>query len=260
MLAPWFRSSHARPEPGCAQPELGTRRLEHGSSTPRGAFSFLDETFDLQLMKINEIFHSIQGESSYAGLPCTFVRLTFCNLRCSYCDSGYAFFEGREMTVGEALQEIGRHGCRLVEITGGEPLLQEEVYPLIDRLLAGGFTVLLETSGSVDIGRVNPQAVKIMDLKCPSSGESEKNLFSNLDQLQPHDEVKFVIGSQQDYLWAKGVIEQYGLSERCQVLLSTVFGQLPPRQVVEWMLADGLKARFQLQLHKYIWDATTRGV
>lgn len=220
----------------------------------------LNEVATLQLMKINEIFHSIQGESSYAGLPCTFVRLTYCNLRCSYCDSEYAFFEGREMTVGGVLQEIGRHGCRLVEITGGEPLLQEEVYALIDRLLASGYTVLLETSGSVDIGLVNPRAVKIMDLKCPSSGESEKNLLSNLSKLQPQDEVKFVIGTREDYLWAKAMIEEQRLSERCGVLLSAVFGKIPPRQVVEWMLSDGLNARFQLQLHKYVWDAGARGV
>jgi 7-carboxy-7-deazaguanine synthase len=211
-------------------------------------------------MKINEIYHSLQGESTFAGLPCTFVRLTYCNLRCSYCDSEFAFYEGSDYTVNQALAEIRRHGCTLVEITGGEPLLQDEVYPLMDRLLELGYTVLLETSGSADIGAVNPQVVKIMDLKCPSSGEVSKNLMSNLDKLQPQDEIKFVIGCREDYLWAKNVMAEYGLEEHFEVLFSTVFGKIAPCELVAWMLEDHLRARFQLQLHKYVWEPNARGV
>src|SRR5262245_21710485 len=144
-------------------------------------------------MKINEIYRSIQGESSYTGLPCVFVRLTYCNLRCAYCDTAYAFYEGRDYTVDQALEEVHRYQCSLVEITGGEPLLQKEVIPFMDRLVAAGFTVLLETSGSVDISNVNPAVIKIMDLKCPSSGESHRNVYTNLDRLRLHDEIKFVI-------------------------------------------------------------------
>jgi 7-carboxy-7-deazaguanine synthase len=211
-------------------------------------------------MKINEIYRSIQGESSYTGLPCVFVRLTYCNLRCAYCDTVYAFYEGRDYTVDQALEEVHRYQCPLVEITGGEPLLQKEVIPFMDRLVGAGFTVLLETSGSVDISNVNPAVIKIMDLKCPSSGESDRNVYTNLDRLRPHDEIKFVIGSREDYLWAKNILEQYRLTERFKVLLSTVFHQLPPSQVVEWLLEDNLKVRFQLQAHKYIWEPTARGV
>ena len=211
-------------------------------------------------MKVNEIYRSIQGESSFAGLPCVFVRLTFCNLRCTYCDTEYAFYEGKDYTVDQVLEEVDRCNCRLVEITGGEPLLQKEVYPLMDRLIDSGYTVLLETGGSVDVGRVNPRVIKIIDLKCPSSGECGRNLYGNLAKLQAHDEIKFVIGNREDYLWTKKTLEEYCLPEHFSVLLSTVFNKIHPSQVVQWMLEDSLKVRFQLQLHKYIWEPSTRGV
>jgi 7-carboxy-7-deazaguanine synthase len=211
-------------------------------------------------MKINEIYHSIQGESSYAGLPCTFVRLTHCNLRCSYCDSEFAFYEGRDMTIPQVMDAVEALQCPLVEITGGEPLLQAEVYPLMEELLARGYRVLLETSGAVDISRVDPRVIKVMDLKCPGSGESQKNHFPNLNHLQPHDEIKFVLGSRADYDWSLNVIREHRLAERFVVLISTVFGAIEPRQVVAWILEDQLPVRFQLQLHKHIWPAETRGV
>jgi 7-carboxy-7-deazaguanine synthase len=211
-------------------------------------------------MKINEIYHSIQGESSYAGLPCVFVRLTYCNLRCTYCDTEYAFYEGRDMTVDEVFQAVKSYNCALVEVTGGEPLVQKDVFPLMDLLIKAGYTVLLETGGSIDVGNVNPRVIKIMDLKCPSSGECERNLYTNIDKLQPDDEIKFVIGNREDYVWSKEMLERYRLSERFPVLFSTVFRQLEPKQLVEWILQDKLKVRFQLQMHKYVWDPATRGV
>jgi 7-carboxy-7-deazaguanine synthase len=211
-------------------------------------------------MKINEIYQSIQGESSYAGLPCIFVRLTYCNLRCSYCDTEYAFYEGHDMTPEEVFDSVRSYDCRLVEVTGGEPLLQKDVFPLMDRLIDSGYTVLLETGGSIDIGKVNPRVIKIMDLKCPSSGECDRNLYSNIDKLQPYDEIKFVVGTREDYLWSKEIIETYRLTERFPVLFSTVFAQLPPKELVRWILEDKLKVRFQLQMHKYIWDPATKGV
>jgi len=211
-------------------------------------------------MKINEIYRSVQGESSYAGLPCIFVRLTYCNLRCGYCDTEHAFYEGRDYTVDQVLEEISHFKCQLVEITGGEPLLQKEVYPLMNSLIDSHYTVLLETSGSIDIGKVNPKVVKIMDLKCPSSGECDRNLYTNIDKLQPYDEIKFVIGTREDYLWTKKIVEDYRLTERFPVLLSTVFNQIQPKQVVQWLLEDNLRVRFQLQIHKYIWEPSTREV
>lgn len=211
-------------------------------------------------MKINEIYRSIQGESSYAGFPCVFVRLTYCNLRCSYCDTEYAFYDGKDYTVEQVLAEIMGYDCQLVEITGGEPLLQKDVYPLMDNLIDAGYKVLLETGGSIDIGQVNRNVVKIMDLKCPSSGECDRNLYTNIENLSSGDEIKFVIGNYGDYLWTREMLTKYRLPERFTVLLSTVFGQIQPRQVVEWMLKDDLKVRFQLQMHKYVWDANTRGV
>jgi len=211
-------------------------------------------------MKINEIYKSIQGESTYAGLPCVFVRLTYCNLRCSYCDTAYAFYEGQEMSLEQVIQAIRECDCSLVEITGGEPLLQKEVYPLMDRLIADGFLVLLETGGSLDIGEVHPSVIKIMDLKCPSSEESQKNCYDNLHKLQPHDEIKFVIGNRADYLWALDIIRKHHLDERYRILFSTVFATLQPSELVNWILEDKLNVRFQLQIHKYIWNPEKRGV
>jgi 7-carboxy-7-deazaguanine synthase len=164
------------------------------------------------------------------------------------------------MTVDEVFQAVKSYNCALVEVTGGEPLVQKDVFPLMDLLIKAGYTVLLETGGSIDVGNVNPRVIKIMDLKCPSSGECERNLYTNIDKLQPDDEIKFVIGNREDYVWSKEMLERYRLSERFPVLFSTVFRQLEPKQLVEWILQDKLKVRFQLQMHKYVWDPATRGV
>jgi 7-carboxy-7-deazaguanine synthase len=212
------------------------------------------------MLKVNEIFFSIQGESSYAGLPCVFIRLTGCNLRCRYCDTRYAYEEGRELSIPEIMREIEDFPCKLVELTGGEPLLQEDVYPLMEELLAGGYSLLLETNGSVDIGRVDHRVVKIVDLKCPGSGECERNLMSNLDLLSRKDQLKFVVGNHDDYLWARRIIMEHDLSRRCQLLMGPVFGQVLPLELAGWILDDGLDVRLQIQLHKCIWDAEARGV
>jgi 7-carboxy-7-deazaguanine synthase len=190
-----------------------------------------------------------------------FVRLTACDLRCTWCDTPYAFYEGRKMTVDEVVAEVDRHGCPLVEITGGEPLLQDDVYPLMDRLLGAGRTVLLETGGHRPITRVPPEVVKIVDVKCPGSGESARNDWSNLERLAPHDEVKFVLKDRADYEFATDVIARHDLANRAaEILISPVHGVLDPKTLAEWMLADRLKARLQLQIHKYIWAPDTRGV
>ena len=213
------------------------------------------------MLTVNEIFYSIQGESTRAGRPCVFVRLTACDLRCTWCDTPYAFHEGRKQSVDEVMAAVERHDCPLVEITGGEPLLQEDVYPLMDRLLAGGRTVMLETGGHVPIDRVPADVVKIVDVKCPGSGEVDKNDWANLDRLAPHDEVKFVVADRADYEFARDVVERKDLASRCAaVLISPVHGVLDARLLAEWLLADRLPARLQLQLHKYIWSPTTRGV
>ncbi|HVH28511.1 MAG TPA: radical SAM protein [Vicinamibacterales bacterium] len=212
------------------------------------------------MLTINEIFYSIQGESTRAGQPCVFVRLTACDLRCSWCDTPYAFDEGRKMSVDEVVGAVERYGCPLVEITGGEPLLQEDVYELMERLQQRGRTVMLETGGHRSIARVPATVLKIVDVKCPGSGEADKNDWSNLEALAPHDEVKFVIKDRADYEFAKGVISRHGLADRAAILLSPVHGVLEPRTLSEWLLADHLPARLQLQLHKYIWPPDTRGV
>jgi 7-carboxy-7-deazaguanine synthase len=213
------------------------------------------------LLTVNEIFYSIQGESTLAGRPCVFVRLTACDLRCSWCDTSYAFHEGRKRSVDEVVAEVERYDCPLVEITGGEPLLQGDVYPLMDRLLANGRTVMLETGGHRPITQVPRAVVKIVDVKCPGSGEADRTEWRNLDALAPHDEVKFVVNDRADYEFARNVIDRYELPSRCAaVLLSPVHGVLEPRLLSEWMLEDRLPARLQLQLHKFIWPADTRGV
>jgi len=213
------------------------------------------------VLTVNEIFHSIQGESTHAGRPCVFVRLTACDLRCSWCDTPYAFHEGRKMTIDEVVAAVDRHGCPLVEITGGEPLLQDDVYPLMERLLSQGRTVMLETGGHRPIARVPRDVVKIVDVKCPGSGEADRNEWRNLDALAPHDEVKFVVKDRADYEYAREVIARYDLASRAAaVLLSPVHGVMDPRTLTEWMLADRLPARLQLQLHKFIWHPGTRGV
>lgn len=212
------------------------------------------------MLRVNEIFFSIQGESSFAGLPCVFVRLTRCDLRCTYCDTEYAFHEGVDMELGEIIHRVQAYGTGLVELTGGEPLLQKESLELVTTLLDGGKQVLIETSGSVAIDPVDPRAVVIMDLKCPGSGMAERNRWENIEHLRPKDEVKFVIGDRVDYEWSRQVLERYRLNERCSVLFSPVFEKLQLRELAEWILADKLPVRLQTQLHKWIWDPATRGV
>ena len=212
-------------------------------------------------LTIHEIYHSIQGESTFAGLPCTFVRTTFCDLRCTYCDTAHAFYEGTKMTLPEIVDRVLAFDCPLVEITGGEPLLQKNTLPLMTTLCDAGKTVLLETSGAHDISTIDPRVHRIMDLKTPDSGECQRNLYANIDHLTPRDEVKFVIGSREDYEWSREKLREYRLHERCgTVLFSTIFSRLEPVKVVEWLLADKLPVRFQLQLHKYVWPPAQRGV
>ncbi len=213
------------------------------------------------MLTINEIFYSIQGEATRAGEPCVFVRLTACDLRCSWCDTPYAFHEGRKRSIDDVLNEVAGYGCRLVEITGGEPLLQEDVYPLMERLLSSGYRVMLETGGHRPIDRVPVPVVKIVDVKCPGSGESAKNHWPNLAALHPHDEVKFVVRDRADFDYAREVITSFDLAARASaVLMSPVHDVLHPRLLSEWILADHVPARLQIQLHKIIWPATQRGV
>jgi 7-carboxy-7-deazaguanine synthase len=212
-------------------------------------------------LHINEIFYSIQGESTHAGRPCVFVRLTGCNLRCKWCDTEYAFYEGSRMPISEVAEKIRAYRCDLVEVTGGEPLLQEGVYPLTEALLDSGATVMIETSGSIDVSKLDPRVIKIMDLKCPGSGESERNLWSNLDHLTMRDEIKFVIADRADYEWVKEAIVTRDLARRAgALLLSPVFEQMEPAALASWILEDRLPARMQLQMHKQIWPGITRGV
>ncbi len=213
------------------------------------------------MLTINEIFHSVQGESTYAGRPCVFVRLTACDLRCSWCDTPYAFHEGTKHELADVLDQVDRFDCSLVEVTGGEPLLQEGVYPLMNGLLERGKRVLLETGGHRSTERVPPQVVTILDIKCPGSGEERRMDWANIDRLRPHDEVKFVIKDRADYEYARAVIARHDLAGRAAAIhLSPVHGVLEPRALSEWVLADSLPVRVQLQLHKYIWDPATRGV
>jgi 7-carboxy-7-deazaguanine synthase len=213
------------------------------------------------MLTINEIFHSIQGESTYAGAPCVFVRLTACDLRCTWCDTPYAFTEGAKRTVAEVVEAVAAFGCQLVEITGGEPLLQDDVYPLMAQLLSRGSTVLVETGGHISVDRVPAGVVKIIDVKCPGSGESARNHWPNLGLLGPADEVKFVIRDRADYEFARGVVIRHELVGTCAaVLFSPVHNVLPPPELASWILADQLAVRLQLQVHKYIWGADARGV
>ena len=213
------------------------------------------------MLTVNEIFYSIQGESTYAGRPCVFVRLTACDLRCSWCDTPYAFVEGRKVSVDDLVREVVRHDCPLVEITGGEPLLQEDVYPLMDRLLADGKTVLIETGGHLSVERVPAAVVKVMDIKCPGSGEADRADWKNLDRLRGQDQVKFVIRDRVDYEYARDVVRRHDLDRCCAAtLFSPVHGVLDPKQLAMWVLDDGLPVRVQLQLHKYIWGSEARGV
>jgi 7-carboxy-7-deazaguanine synthase len=227
-------------------------------------YFLLDRPFNeerIMSLTVCEVFRSIQGESSYAGFPCAFVRLSGCNLRCRYCDTPYAQLgKGEEMTVAEILDRINNYGFHLVEVTGGEPLVQDETPHLVQALLERGHTVLVETNGSLDISALPEGTIRIMDIKCPSSGESGSMLWNNIWKLRPVDEVKFVISDRHDYEWTLGIISERFGHTKTNILLSAVFGELPPGKLVEWMLADKVRARFQLQLHKYIWPHDARGV
>lgn len=213
-----------------------------------------------ETLVINEIFHSIQGESTFAGLPCVFVRLTACNLRCSWCDTKYSFHEGQPMSLSDVIVKVLEFNCPLVQITGGEPLLQPNVFPLMTRLCDLGKHVLLETSGSIDVGRVDPRVVKIMDFKCPSSGEVDKNLYDNVRHLDKKDEIKFVIADEADYLWAKSLMAEYQLASIGTILFSPVWDVMPLKTLADWVLRDRLPVRLQAQWHKYIWGPSARGV
>ena len=212
------------------------------------------------MIKINEIYLSVQGESTHTGLPCIFIRLTGCNLRCSWCDTAYAFHEGKNMSIDEILQKVENFGIHLVEITGGEPLMQDNVYTLMRRLIENGYKVMLETGGSISLERVPKDVIKIMDLKCPGSGEQDKNNLDNLKLLAPHDEVKFVILDKKDYEWSRDIIKRYKINETAHILVSPVFDKLELKEMVKWILEDQLPVRLQTQLHKIIWDKNTIGV
>ncbi len=211
-------------------------------------------------MQITEIYKSIQGESSFAGLPCVFVRTTGCNLRCVWCDTEYAFYDGKNMSLDEIVEKVESFNCNLVEITGGEPLLQADVPELANRLLSKDFTVLIETSGERDISVLDTRVIKIMDIKCPGSGESEKNCWQNLDHLTLNDELKFVLKDRQDYDWAVNVIIKYDLANRVKLLFSPVWGEIELQDLTQWILKDNLNVRLQIQLHKIIWSPETKGV
>ena len=228
----------------------------------------------MSTLKVNEIFYSVQGESTRAGLPCVFIRLTGCHLRCGYCDTEYAFHEGSRKTVDQVIDEAQRvgGGCTLYEITGGEPLLQKGVHELMKQLCDLGKTVLLETSGACDISVCDPRVIRIMDLKTPGSGEVERNLWSNIQHLTRRDEVKLVLCSREDYTWARGVIEEYGLADRVAAVLVSAVHETPPgkelpgstglslHDLAQWVLQDHLPVRIQTQLHKLIWEPNARGV
>ena len=212
-------------------------------------------------IRLTEIYQSIQGESSFVGKRCIFVRLTGCNLRCSYCDTEYSFYGGKNHSIGDILNIINDFNCNLVEITGGEPLLQKGVFSLMTSLCDKGKTVLIETSGNRDISMIDPRVHVIMDLKTPSSGESHNNRYENIKHLKTKDEVKFVIGSEEDYAWSRDKLISENLNELCgNVIFSPVFAQLEYSKIVDWIVRDGLDVTFQLQLHKFIWDPTEKGV
>jgi 7-carboxy-7-deazaguanine synthase len=212
------------------------------------------------MLTVNEIFKSIQGESSHTGRPCIFIRLTGCNLRCTWCDTEYAFYEGQPKSVKDIMAAINPLGVPLVEITGGEPLLQDEVYDLMDALLAENYEVLLETGGGVSVAKVPERVIKILDVKCPGSGEDAKNLWDNLDHLNPHDEVKFVLKDRADYEWSRDVLQRRDIHQKAQVLFSPVYDTLGLKELAAWVLDDNLPVRVQTQLHKIIWGKDAIGV
>ena len=219
-----------------------------------------------EFLRVTEIFHSIQGESTWAGYPCTFIRLTGCPLRCVWCDTEYSFFGGEKITLDDLMAKVRAIGTNVVEITGGEPLIHRNAFVLAQRLLDEGYTVLVETSGAVDVAPLDPRAHKIMDLKCPGSGEVERNLWTNLDHLTERDEIKFVISSRTDYEWARDVVLNRGLAQRKkdgrlrEILFSPVWDSVDFKELADWVLEDHLPVRYQIQLHKVIWGANVHGV
>ena len=212
------------------------------------------------MLEVTEIYKSIQGESTYMGRPCVFVRLTGCNLRCVWCDTTHAFYDGKNLSIEQIIDQVKSYSTNLVEITGGEPLLQKEVFPLMESLLKNKFQVMLETSGSLPIKNVPAEVIKILDLKCPGSGEENKNLWENLNYLGSTDEIKFVIADRVDYEWSKKVLQDYELDKKNPVLFSPVFGKLKLKDLTEWILEDNLPVLLHTQLHKHIWDQKTIGV
>jgi len=211
-------------------------------------------------LRVNEIFYSLQGESTAAGRPCVLVRLTGCQMRCRWCDSDHSFYQGGWLTLPEVMEAVESHDCPLVEVTGGEPLLQPGVHSLLGRLCDQGYEVLLETGGGLDIGTVDGRVRRILDIKCPGSGEADNNRWENLDLLTPRDEVKFVLADEEDFRWAAGVVRERIPADRCPILFSPVQGSLEPPDLAAWVLREGLPVRVQLQLHKLIWGADARGV
>lgn len=229
------------------------------NSSEKSSLSFRAKTHFLKYtLKITEIFKSIQGETTYAGVRSAFVRFCGCNLRCSYCDTKYAYSQGGEMTIDEVFDNVVKLNCPLVTITGGEPLLQDEVYSLVDRLLSENYRVLVETNGSLPLDRLSLGTIRVLDLKCPDSGMCDRMDWNNIHQLQGHDEVKFVVSSRRDYEWAKSVVVRYGLCEKVTVLMSAAWGKLGMEKIAEWILADALNVRFQPQIHKFIWKEERR--
>ena len=211
-------------------------------------------------LKINEIYYSLQGESTHAGRPCVFIRLTYCNLRCTYCDTEYAFYEGKDMEITHIMNEIKQWDCNLVEVTGGEPLFQDKCINLLNELVNSNYEVMLETGGSLSISDVPKKVIKIVDFKCPSSAMEKKNLWSIVEDLQPHDEVKFVIGNREDFDWARNRIIEYSLDKICTLLFSPTFEKIDPQLIVEWILVENLPVRMQMQMHKMIWSPDKQGV
>tara|TARA_Y100001970_G_C14139135_1_gene806089 strand:+ start:594 stop:1235 length:642 start_codon:yes stop_codon:yes gene_type:complete len=207
----------------------------------------------MKKIKVNEIYHSIQGESTFSGMPCIFIRLTYCNLRCTYCDSEYAFYDGDDLTINEILDKIEKYSCNLVEVTGGEPLLQKECIALLEKLVEKKYEVMLETSGSLPVDTVPLEVKKIIDFKCPSSNMEEKNLWSIMNNVSKHDEIKFVIGDKNDFQWAYDKIKKYNIENKCTILFSPVYDKIDYKNIVKWMLDSNVKARFQIQTHKHIW-------
>ncbi|MDD1606040.1 MAG: 7-carboxy-7-deazaguanine synthase QueE [Methylococcaceae bacterium] len=205
-------------------------------------------------LRITEIFYSLQGESNTVGLPTVFIRLTGCPLRCVYCDTAYAFTGGKKIPLTEIIAEVAQYGCKYVTVTGGEPLAQPACLELMTQLLDKGHIVSLETSGALDVSAVDPRVIKVMDIKTPSSGEVDKNLYANIDHLTAHDQIKFVIGNDKDYHWSKATLTEYDLLNRCEILFSPVMGQQNPTELAEKILSDRLPVRFQIQLHKLLWN------